>query len=152
MIRYSHKPGKRKAPIPASSLLDIKISFWTVKVKVVNSLVLVTLSCLPLLTIGAGWHCAIRESVISLPGLTTALHTGRSPLTLLTVTSRISMLTNPWPFILGALHNPTVSSACPILSFYAAHTIVLFLCAHWLWKTWADNDVYDNNLASSLCQ
>lgn len=45
-----------------------------------------------------------------------------SPLTLLTVTSQLSVLTNPWPFTLCALRNPTVHSMCicPILN--CAHT------------------------------
>lgn len=80
-------------------------------------------------------HYAISEGPISLSGVTAAPHTGRSPLTLLTVTSRLSVLTNLWPFILRALHNPAASSLCIcptlILCIYAAHTTLVLA----LWES-----------------
>lgn len=82
-----------------------------------------------LLVIGAGCYCSFGESVISLPGITAAQHSGWSPLTLLTMTSPLSVLTNPWPFVL-CVHSITLTTplyACVPFSPVS----ILFTCLCW---------------------
>ncbi len=76
--------------------------------------------CFPLLASAAGCHCAIRENATSLSGVTAALHAGRSPLTLLTVTSQLSMLADPLTLYTGCTPQPHC-----LLYMHLSHSLLL---------------------------